>query len=134
MSFWNVLDTFPGYIWTIFKLFWTSCMSVSVLVDLLPYWNYTNIGIAPILDKIFFWNFLDTFFRLWYTSFTSSVLCVSVCFFVTWITHWNKKTLWNLHIWMTFFWFFEIFFWYLYKLLFVCVSVCLWTDFDNKTW
>ena len=43
-------------------------MPVTLLLDLLPYWNSTNIGITPVLDDIFFWNFLDTFFGLWYTS------------------------------------------------------------------
>ena len=37
--------------------FWISCMCVSLLVSLLPYWNYVYIGISPILDDIYFWNF-----------------------------------------------------------------------------
>ena len=34
-----------------------SCMSVSLLVSLLPYWDYVNIGIFPVLDEISFWFF-----------------------------------------------------------------------------
>ena len=32
-------------------------MSFSVLVSLLPYWIYVNIGIYSVLDYINFWNF-----------------------------------------------------------------------------
>ena len=31
-------------------------MSVSLLVGLLPYWNYTNIGISPVLEEIWDWE------------------------------------------------------------------------------
>ena len=40
-------------------------MSVSLLVGLLPYWNYTNIGISLVLDEISFWNLLETFLGCW---------------------------------------------------------------------
>ena len=43
------------------------CMSVSLLVGLLSYWNYTNVGISPVLDEIFFWKFLETFLGCFYT-------------------------------------------------------------------
>ena len=32
-------------------------MAVILLVGLLPYWNYVNIGISAVVDKIYFWNF-----------------------------------------------------------------------------
>ena len=32
ISFWNFLETFLRYFWTIFKLFWIFCMSASLLV------------------------------------------------------------------------------------------------------
>ena len=51
----NFLEAFLGCLYTCSKWFWNSCMSVSLLVGLLPYWNYTNIGISPVLDDIFFW-------------------------------------------------------------------------------
>ena len=129
MFFWNFLDTFFRLWYTSSKYFLFSCMSVSLLVDLLPYWYYTNIGIAPILDEIFFWNFSDTFFRLWYTSFTSSVLCVSVCFLLLESLTEIKKTLWNLHIWMKFFWFLRYSFGiHTNCYLYVCQSVCVLTS------
>ena len=52
------------------KWFWISCMSVNLLVDLPPYGNHTNIGITPLLDKIFFWNFLGHI----YVSLLNSLL------------------------------------------------------------
>ena len=57
ISFWNFMETFPGYFWTIPKLFQISCMSVSLSINLLPYWNKANIGISPVVDKTSFWNF-----------------------------------------------------------------------------
>ena len=32
-------------------------MAVILLVGLLPYWNYFNIGISAVVDKIYFWYF-----------------------------------------------------------------------------
>ena len=67
-SFWNSLEAFLGCLYTIFKSFQFSCTSVSLLVGLLPYWNYTNTGISPFLDDIYFWDFLETFLGYWYSS------------------------------------------------------------------
>ena len=55
--FLNFLETFMGCWYTISKLFWISCTSVSLYVGLLPYWNKINLGISPVLDEIFFWIF-----------------------------------------------------------------------------
>ena len=44
-----------------------SCMSVSLLVGLLSYWNYADIGISPHLDDIYFCNF-------WRLSLNVSIL------------------------------------------------------------
>ena len=45
-----------------------SCMSVWLLVGLLSYWNYTNIGIFPVQDEISFWKFVETFLGCLYTG------------------------------------------------------------------
>ena len=37
--FWNLLETFLGYLYTSSKYFRISCMSVSLLVGFLSYWN-----------------------------------------------------------------------------------------------
>ena len=66
-SFWNLLETFLGCFYTSSKWFWISCMSVSLLVGLLSYWNLTNIGISPVLDDISFWIFLEAFLGCLYT-------------------------------------------------------------------
>ena len=34
-------------------------MALILLLGLLPCWNYVNIGITPVLDKVYFWIFLD---------------------------------------------------------------------------
>ena len=68
MSFWNLLETSTGCCYTNSEIFCISCVSVSLLVDLLPYWNYRNIGITPVLDEIQFWNSLETFLGCFYTS------------------------------------------------------------------
>ena len=39
MSFWIFLETLLGCLYTCTKLFWYSCMSVSLLFGLLHYWN-----------------------------------------------------------------------------------------------
>ena len=64
--------------WDLSEIFWrhsrdigtlalnNSEFFVSLLVALLPYWNYTNIE-TPVLDDISFWNWLETFLGLWYT-------------------------------------------------------------------
>ena len=63
-------------------------MSVSLLVGLLPYWKYTNIGISPALDEISFWNF-------WRHSYDVGTLfldnsefhvCLTVYFFAYFLT------------------------------------------------
>ena len=43
ISFWNFLETFPGCFWTFSKLFWIFCMSVSLVVGILPYWYPTML-------------------------------------------------------------------------------------------
>ena len=58
MSFTNFWETFHGCFYTISKLIQIICMSVSILVDLFPYWIYTNIRKTLVLDEIFFLNFL----------------------------------------------------------------------------
>ena len=60
-------ETFPGCFYTSSKWFWIFCMSVSLLVGLLSYWNYTKIGKSPVLDKISLWNFLEWFLGYRYT-------------------------------------------------------------------
>ena len=78
-------------------------MSVSLLIGSLPYWNYTNIGISPVLDEISFWNFLETFLVCWYTHFicclelqsseTSWTMCgyfLVLLLFNSWSCHWRR--------------------------------------------
>ena len=67
ISFLNFFETFVGYFWTFSRSFWISCLSVSLLVGLLPYWNYDNTGISLVLDEISFWIFLEAFLGCWYT-------------------------------------------------------------------
>ena len=51
-----------------FQIILIFCMSVSLVVGILPYWNPTNLGISPALDEISFWIFMDTFLGCFYTS------------------------------------------------------------------
>ena len=78
ISLWNFLETFLVCWQANSKWFWNSFMSLSLLVGLLPYWNYSNIGISPVLEEISFWNFMETFLGWSYNSF----LCQSV----SWLT------------------------------------------------
>ena len=65
-------------------------MSVSLLVGLLPYWNYTNIGISPVLEEISFWNFLETFpGYIWTMSKLCWFFCMSVSLLVGLLSYWN---------------------------------------------
>ena len=50
-------------------------MAVSMLVSLLPYWNYVNIEISPVLDKIYIWNIFEKFLGYFWT--TSKLYCIS---------------------------------------------------------
>ena len=50
------LDTFLGCFYSISKYLWISCLSVSLSVGLLPYWNQAKTGISLVLDEISFWN------------------------------------------------------------------------------
>ena len=81
-----------------------SCMSFSLLVGLLPYWHFGNIGISPVLDEIYFWNFLVTFidkfgtfliiFGLLFVSLVVSfwdLLVLFVCFTATISKKWKSK-------------------------------------------
>ena len=56
--FLKLFGDIPGMFVRHFQINSTFCMSVSLLVVLLPYWNKTNIGISPVLDDISFWKFL----------------------------------------------------------------------------
>ena len=58
-------------------------MPLNLLVGLLPYWNYTNIGISPFLDAISFWNFLEAFLGCLYTC--SKQFWIS-CLSISWLT------------------------------------------------
>ena len=66
-SFWN----FWRHSWDIGTLVWNSsesfCMSVSLVVGILPQWNLINLGISPALYDISFWIFMDTFLGCWCT-------------------------------------------------------------------
>ena len=61
ITFWNILETFIGYLDTISKWFRISLFSLSLLVVLLPYWYLTNKEISPVLNEISFWIFLRHF-------------------------------------------------------------------------
>ena len=79
ISFWNFLGTFLGCWYTCSKQFWLFCISVSLLFGSLSYRNYTDIRISPDLDKISFWNILETFFGfLNFSSKKFGISCISV--------------------------------------------------------
>ena len=71
-SWWDIFliffETLMILLYTISKCLHTSCMYVSPLVGLLTDWNEANIGISPVLDEIFFWNFSETFLGCWHTK------------------------------------------------------------------
>ena len=93
-SFWMFLETFLGYFWTVSKLFWISCMSVSLLVSFLPYWYYVNIEITPLLDEIFFWNFMEKFPGNFWTIFKSFwISCMYVSLLVGLFSYWNQANI-----------------------------------------
>ena len=79
MSIWGFLQFWMIYISAIFwaKIFSFSCMSVSLFVSLLPYWNYINMGISLVLDEISFWIFLETFLGYFCLSASLSVSYIS---------------------------------------------------------
>ena len=80
--------------WDIFTL--VSNNSDFLLFGLLSYWNYTNIGISPILDKISFWNFLETYPGCLYTCtkyFWNYCMSVSLLFGL--LPYWNYTNLDN---------------------------------------
>ena len=53
-------------------------MSVSRFVGLLSYWNFTNIGIFPVLDEISM-NVFETFLGCWYTCYKKFwISCMSL--------------------------------------------------------
>ena len=57
-------EIFGRHSWDVFTLFSKNkifCMSVSVWVGLLPYWNWTNVGISSVLDEIYSWKIFETF-------------------------------------------------------------------------
>ena len=65
-------------------------MSVSLFVGLHPYGNQTNIGIYPVLDEIYFWNFLEAFLEDLYTrSKYFWITCMSVSLLVGVLTYLN---------------------------------------------
>ena len=49
-----------------FQIVLNFCMSITLVVGILPYSNQTNLGISPVLDEISFWIFMDTFLGYWY--------------------------------------------------------------------
>ena len=53
--------TIPRMFLNNFKIIRYTCMSVSLLVGLLPSWSDTYIGICPVLDDISFWNLWERF-------------------------------------------------------------------------
>ena len=71
------LEIFLGCLYTISKWLKISCLSVSQLVGLLTSWNYANIGISPVLDKIPYKNFFETFLDVY--NFQKFLVCPSVC-------------------------------------------------------
>ena len=71
-----------------FQIILIFCMSVSLLFGSLSYWNHINIEISPVLDKIVFWNFLETFQGCWYTiSKYFWISCMSVSLLVGWLSY-----------------------------------------------
>ena len=68
-------------------------MSVSLLVDLLPYWNLTNIGISQVPDEISFWFILQTFLGCWYTSYILFGILVCLSLLVGLFPYWNKTNI-----------------------------------------
>ena len=90
ISFWIFLETFLGCWSTFSKKFWIFCMSVSVLFGSLSYWNYTIIGISPVLDKISFWIFLETFLGCLFTcSKQFWIFCMSFSLLLGSLSYWN---------------------------------------------
>ena len=75
------------------KSIWISCMSVSLLVGLLPYWNYTNLGISPALDEISFWNFWRHSWDVGtqFLDYSGFHVCLSVCLFAYFLTKIRQK-------------------------------------------
>ena len=93
-SFFNLFESFLGCSYTSSKYFKNSCIYVSPLVGLLPYWNYKNLGISLVLDKIFFWIFLETFpGYFWTISKLCWIFCMSVSPLVGLLPYWNKATI-----------------------------------------
>ena len=70
------------------KYFWISCMSVSLLVSLLPYWNHVNIGISPVLDDIYFWIFWRHSWDIsaLFPKYSVFLVFLSVCHSVSYIS------------------------------------------------
>ena len=68
---WDIfLEIFGDIPWTFlhhFSIIINCLYGVSLLVSLLPYWNWTNIEISPVLDEIFSLNFFQTFLVCLYT-------------------------------------------------------------------
>ena len=112
-------------------------MSVSLLVSLLPYWNYTNIGISPVLNKISFWIFLETFLGCWSTfSKKFWIFCMSVSVLFGSLSYWNYTIIGISPVLDKIsFWFFWRHSWDVGTLVpnnsefFVCLSVCYLAHF-----
>ena len=78
----NLFEIFLGCSCMSYNFFQISCMSVSLLVGLLPYWKWTNIRISPVLNEISFWFFGDIP-GCWYTCYKWFwISCMSVSLFV----------------------------------------------------
>ena len=68
-----------------FQIIQNFCMSVSMFVCLLPYWNQANIGIYSVLDEISFCNFWRHSWDV-FTFFPKNMNCLYVFQSVCWLT------------------------------------------------
>ena len=111
MYFWNVLKTFLICFYTSSKLLQIFCMSVSLLVCLLPYWNKTNIGISPVLDDISFCNIMENFLGFFFTNPQNYIclVCVSLCYLAYLLTKISKTVIFQLIDETSFLFFYTIF-------------------------
>ena len=82
-------------------------MSVSLLVDSLPYWNETNVGISHVLDEIsfrFFWRYYWDVGTI-ATNNSEFHVCLSLCLFAYFLTKITQKYIYRSggHIFLKFF-------------------------------
>ena len=115
-------------------------MYVSVLVGLLLYWKYANVGISPDLDDTSFWNFLETFLRCLYTSSKwLKISCMSLSLFIASLPYWIWVIFGYIQFWMRYL--FQIFWKHSLDVctlvlnnfrFLVCLSVCSLRHFLTK--